>query len=260
MSKASNKSTQVVYDDELDEGFIDDVSKTSVNELQKISDSFDNPQGVEDDVDTNVSAGPDVDPEELEKMLKHMQSLPRDQLLSLLTNMRNQKDFGLGENDLGAVSGKHRDDLRGRLRAKVDQKKNARQPKGVRLVQYEREQAKSTMLREKTVDANATKDTNVTKNDDEVEKSDDVDDIDDLDESEPHVHSASCSHGKCKGPVKPLRRQPPTGMRNDGGKILGELERDANELQDQDQEPPVKKPTRKEIRAANKNNRKKGKQ
>lgn len=261
MSKTNNKTTQPIYDDELDENFIDDVSKTSANELQNISDSFANPQGVEDDATTNVTAGPDIDPEELEKLFKHMESLPRDQLMSLLTNMRNQKDFGLGENDLRSVSENHREDLRNRLRSRVDQKRNARQPKGVRIAQYEREQAKSTLLKEKNVNANASKNVNVDNNvvNDIVEKSDDLDDVDDLDEPRSHVHSASCSHGKCEGqgPVKPLQRQPLTGMRNDGGKRLGELERDANDLQDQ--EPPVKKSTRKEIRAANKNNRKKGK-
>jgi hypothetical protein len=259
-SQQSKVKPDVVFDDELDEDFVDNVSKTSKNDLNKIVDSFDNPKGVEEEDNNNLTFGPDLDPEQIEKMRKHMQSLPRDQLMALLSNMVQQKDFGLGENDFSAVSGSRRDDARSRLQAKLQQQRNARQPKSVRTQQYTREQAKNTILREKentstNIETGESGDTVNTV--DTVENVDDIENLDEPHDVDTHVHSASCSHG----PVTSLDRQPPIGKRRDNGLRLGELENDAildaNAVVDdleplEKQTPLMKKPNRKAIRAANK--------
>lgn len=205
--QSQQSQKKAVFDDELDEDFVDNISKTPINELEKISASFENPKGVEEDPNSNLSFGPDIDPVKLEELRKQVLTLPKDQLMALMSNMMNKKDYGLGGNDFSAVNGDHCDDIKNRLRFKLEQKRNARQTKTVRTEQYERAQSKSTLLKEK-------EQAKITplkeKLEDSEQKTDDLDDVEDLDEhvseqvpehdaeQKPHVHSSSCSHGHCE--------------------------------------------------------------
>lgn len=233
---AANYQQKIVYDDELDEDFVENVSKTSANELQNITDSFDNPVGAEEDPNLTFKGGPDIDPETLEKMRQEMAAMPKDQLMALFANMMGQKDYGLGENDFSAVSGDHRSDVKKRLQAKLAQKRGARQTNNARTVQQERAQAKSTLLKEKQI-----RETTLLKEKQPVESTNDTNntnnaDVEDLDgeDNKPHVHSASCSdsncsHGTKQGSVTPLPRQPLEGKNSEGTLRLGELEIDAEQ-------------------------------
>src|SRR5579872_2842942 len=87
--KVTQKETQQpeIFDDELDEDFINNVTKvTTANELQQTVDSFDNPKGIEEDDDTTFTGHKDVDPEEIEKLRKYVQSLSPEDMSAFLAN------------------------------------------------------------------------------------------------------------------------------------------------------------------------------
>lgn len=177
-----------IFDDELDENFVEDVSKKlSVEELEKTAESFENPKGLDETPGSGVSAGPDIDPEQLKKFQDYVKTLPRDKLMSLFSNMSG-KDYGLGENDLAAVSGDRRTQLKRRLRAQQNERRGSRQTKAVKKERQARAQAKMTMLHEKDVADNDTPQTNVEELIPNVSGSDINHNCNHCNHSEHHVH------------------------------------------------------------------------
>ena len=109
-------STQGVpdtYDDELDEDFEEDLAKRStLNELSKTLESFENPKGLEDEMpkESPLLDGPQINQKDIDKLYKKATNgMSKAQLNLLLANLQKNNNFGLGDKDnLSSVSDDHK--------------------------------------------------------------------------------------------------------------------------------------------------------
>jgi len=159
-NQSSNDSSQppdltssllpVVYDDELDEKFEDSFAKTATTaEMKTTLESFDNPLGLEESPESPVLAGPQLDQKEVERFRKQIMNMPKNELMNFFRNIATQNNLGLGENNFRSVTGDHRNDIKNKLRQKLDQRSLARKPKDVRTREIERRQASVKELKKK---------------------------------------------------------------------------------------------------------------
>ena len=176
-STQSTQSTQpepdVVFDDELDEDFIDTIPK---NKLEQTFNSFDQPE--------SAGIAPDLDLEEIENLRKQMQTMSGPELMKLARNMQQYGDLANNQFDFNSVTGGHRTHAQNKLRAKLQQQQNARQKKGVIIKKQERAQAKRTALIPKEESVETVDSTNTNTNTNNPEQAEPVDQIEQLDHIE----------------------------------------------------------------------------
>jgi len=155
-SSESNPSSETEdvtdkYDDELDENFEKELDATD-EQLEKTINSFENPVGIEKNPDSTVTDGPLIDSAELEKFRKQINNMPKEKLMSLLKNISQKNNCGLGDNNFRSVNDEHRKDARERLRQKLEERRFARKPKDVRDRQLEHHKASMQELKLKNPD------------------------------------------------------------------------------------------------------------
>ena len=149
-TNSNTNSSNFEYDDELDETFESKlVADATESELNKTLNSFEIPRGIEDMDDSNVTNGPQIDKKEIDKLWKHMASLPREKQMEMLQNILSQEKFGLGDNNFSRASADRVGDTKTRLRAKIAQKQISRKPKTIREIEYEKTLAMATVMESK---------------------------------------------------------------------------------------------------------------
>jgi hypothetical protein len=149
-NQRSDESAPVVYDDELDENFEDNFEKTATtSEMKTTLNSFDNPLGLEESPESSVMDGPQLDQKEIERFRKQVMNMPKNELTKLFQNIATQNNLGLGENNFRSVNGDHRNDIKNKLRQKLNQRIMARKPKDVRTREIERREASLRELKKK---------------------------------------------------------------------------------------------------------------
>lgn len=151
--QSNDSSNPVVYDDELDENFEDNFAKTATTaEMKTTLESFDNPLGLEESPESPVMGGPQLDQKEIERFRKQVMNMPKNELMKFFRNIATQNNLGLGDNNFRSVSGDHRNDIKNKLRQKLNQRNMARKPKNVRTREIERREASMKELKRKDND------------------------------------------------------------------------------------------------------------
>lgn len=124
IESSSPSDNESEYSDELDESFEQtDTNGLKEKELVELTESFEDPIGVED------SKGlPDMDG--LVNLLGQMKNVSRDKLMQQLQSLTTDGNrFGLGENDFSKVGDDHLLSARDKLRKKLEAKRSTRTSK-----------------------------------------------------------------------------------------------------------------------------------
>jgi hypothetical protein len=195
------------YNDELDEDFEDELAKkTSIEQLERTVESFDQPEGLEDSKESPVLNGPQVDLRELERLKDKINKMPRDKLQEFLKSMALANKVELGKNDFSAVSDDHRKDASKSLKEKIAEKQLKRKSKISRTREMDNEQKKNTSLQRKdgkdgqdfdlehVHDANCNHDHNHDHNHDPDQQNNNFRDILSNKQDQTHVHDVNCNH------------------------------------------------------------------
>lgn len=133
MTEQSNKSEKSVhYDDELDEDFEEELAnELSLPDMKKTIQSFEKPKSL-DEIEApspfNLE-GKHLDEPNLSALLEQLKKMPKEDINSLLKNLKQEKEYDNTKHDFSSVSEDHKEDAKARLKNKLKAMSNGRKTK-----------------------------------------------------------------------------------------------------------------------------------